>query len=49
MFKVKYFDKVYTVYGVKCHKVTDSTYFLIYRKGEWQWVDSFLYVPLEEE
>lgn len=49
MFKVKYFDKEYVVYGVKCHKVTDSTYFLIYKDGRWEWVDSYLYEPLEEE
>ena len=49
MFKVKYYDEVYTVYSIRFDKKYEDTYFLIYRKGEWQWVDSFLYTPLEEE
>lgn len=49
MFKVKSFDKVYVVYGVKFHEETCSTYFLIYRGIRWEWVDSYLCDPLEEE
>lgn len=49
MFKVKYFDKIYIVYSVHFDKEYENTYFLIYKNGEWEWVDSCFYELVEEE
>ena len=49
MFRVKYWDQVYTVYSVRYDKKHENTYFLIYKNGEWKWVDSCFYELVEEE
>ncbi len=45
--KDKYSDEVFEVFSVKESAI--FTYFLVFREGEWVWVDANYFVPVTWE